>query len=144
MQATLVKIYLSWWRIRGEPAAYARRALLNVYIDHSRKPCVRREKAAEALPDVVVPHGPTALDPVLVDALSQLPQRMRAAVVLRHVQDLSVDETADLLGCSPGTVKSQTARGLDKLRAALEPPPDLAFVVPSIPHRVPTPSGETS
>ena len=47
---------------------------------------------------------------------------MRAAVVLRHVHDLSVEETADALGCTTGTVKSQTARGLEKLRAALAVP----------------------
>jgi RNA polymerase sigma factor (sigma-70 family) len=45
---------------------------------------------------------------------------MRAAVVLRHVEDLSVEDVAEALGCSTGTVKSQTARGIAKLRAALE------------------------
>jgi RNA polymerase sigma factor (sigma-70 family) len=45
---------------------------------------------------------------------------MRAAVVLRHVEDLSVEDVAEALGCSTGTVKSQTARGIAKLREALE------------------------
>jgi RNA polymerase sigma factor (sigma-70 family) len=54
-------------------------------------------------------------------ALAGLPPRMRAAVVLRHLSQLSISETADALGCSEGTVKSQTARGLAQLRASLTP-----------------------
>jgi RNA polymerase sigma factor (sigma-70 family) len=60
-----------------------------------------------------------AVDAELLAALKALPERMRAAVVLRHVADLSVEDAADALGCSPGTVKSQTARGLAKLRELL-------------------------
>jgi RNA polymerase sigma factor (sigma-70 family) len=57
----------------------------------------------------------------LRQALKELPPRMRAAVVFRYFYDLGVAETADALNCSEGTVKSQTARALDRLRAALEP-----------------------
>ena len=60
--------------------------------------------------------------PSCVAALGSLPPKMRAAVVLRHVHDLSVDDTAEALGCSVGTVKSQTSRGLEKLRDALAVP----------------------
>ena len=64
---------------------------------------------------------------VLFSALSQLPPRQRAAVVLRHFDDLSEAATAELLGCSAGTVKSQAARGLAKLRQLIteapSPPP---------------------
>jgi RNA polymerase sigma factor (sigma-70 family) len=52
-------------------------------------------------------------------ALAELPPGMRAAVILRHLHDASVSETAQALGCSEGTVKSQTARGLEHLRASL-------------------------
>jgi RNA polymerase sigma-70 factor (sigma-E family) len=124
VQTALVKVYVSWHRVLGEPAAYARRVLVNCFVDHRRKPAVRREQATDEVPDTVAPAGPAALDPALVAALAELPARMRAAVVLRHVHDLSVEETAALLGCSTGTVKSQTARGLDKLRAHLEPQND--------------------
>ena len=62
------------------------------------------------------------LDAELVAALGSLPPKMRAAVVLRHVHDLSVDDTAEALGCSVGTVKSQTSRGLEKLREVLAVP----------------------
>ena len=58
---------------------------------------------------------------------STLPPGMRAAVVLRHVEGLSVDETAHALQCSTGTVKSQTARGLDKLRDLLSEPSRSTF-----------------
>jgi len=134
VQTALVKVYVSWHRVLGEPAAYARRVLVNCFVDHRRKPAVRRERATDDLPETVAPAGPAALDPALVAALAELPPRMRAAVVLRHVQDLSVEETAALLGCSTGTVKSQTARGLDKLRAHLEP---------QNAHPVPTPGDQT-
>lgn len=56
---------------------------------------------------------------MVLDALPLLPPRSRAVVVLRYWADLSVDQTADVLGCSPGTVKTLSSRALDKLRAAL-------------------------
>lgn len=122
VQNALVRLYLAWGRARATSTpAYTRRILLNSFVDHHRRPWVRRERAAERLPDSAAVETPTA-DPQLMAALAALPPRMRAAVVLRHVEDLSVEDVADALGCSTGTVKSQTARGLDKLRAAL---PDL-------------------
>jgi DNA-directed RNA polymerase specialized sigma24 family protein len=57
---------------------------------------------------------------LLTAALSGLSKRHRAVLVLRFWADLSVEQVADLLGCSTGTVKSQTSRGLVNLRAALE------------------------
>lgn len=62
----------------------------------------------------------------LRSALAALPPRQRAAVVLRFYCDLSIEQAAGVLDCSAGTVKSQTARGLDALRRALEPAWDLA------------------
>jgi RNA polymerase sigma-70 factor (sigma-E family) len=122
VQNALVRLYLAWGRARTtSTAADARRILLNGFVDHQRRPWVRRERAAEDLPDSAAVETPRG-DPELMAALAALPPRMRAAVVLRHVEDLSVEDVADALGCSTGTVKSQTARGLDKLRAAL---PDL-------------------
>lgn len=123
VQTTLVKLFLGWRRIRTDPAAYARRTLVNCFLDQRRRAAARREVPAETLPDRPAPEPEIGgLDPVLVAALAELPPRMRAAVVLRHVHDLSVDAVAELLGCEPGTVKSQTARGLDKLRASLASP----------------------
>lgn len=132
VQGALVRVYLAWGRARaGNPGAYARRVLVNGFIDHRRRPWVRREETSSDLPDdVVAPDDTLGADPALVAALADLPPRMRAAVVLRHVHDLSVEETADALGCSTGTVKSQTARALDKLRTALTPTPTLQGELP--------------
>jgi len=60
----------------------------------------------------------------VVAALRTLPPRMRAVLVLRYFADLGEAEVADLLGCSVGTVKSQASRGLDRLRAHLNPVPE--------------------
>lgn len=120
VQTTLVKVYLAWGRARHNPAAYARRTLVNALIDHRRRPSSRHEQPAVSVPDAPV-EDPVSVDPHLVQALADLPPRQRAAVVLRHVHDLSVEEVAKALGCSTGNVKSQTARGLDKLRTLLAP-----------------------
>ena len=74
-------------------------------------------------------HAPHGIDParlddqlILLHALMTLPVRQRQVVVLRFFDDLSVEAVADLMGCSTGTVKSQSARGLTKLREALQAP----------------------
>jgi RNA polymerase sigma-70 factor (sigma-E family) len=124
VQGVLVRLYLAWGRAtrRGGVDAYARRALVNAFIDHRRRPSVARETVTDTVPDRVAATASLAqeaVDAELLAALKALPERMRAAVVLRHVADLSVEDAADALGCSPGTVKSQTARGLAKLRELL-------------------------
>jgi RNA polymerase sigma-70 factor (sigma-E family) len=127
VQQTLTKLYLAWSRLDSTDVnAYARRALVNTMIDHSRRTAVRRERVSAVLPDVIANDPTPAIDPDLVAAIGRLPLRMRSAVILRHVEGLTVEETAEILGCSVGTVKSQTARGLDKLRAALAADPSEA------------------
>jgi RNA polymerase sigma-70 factor (sigma-E family) len=121
VQTTLVRLYLAWPRARRTNLdAYARRALVNGLIDEKRRPFSRRERVVEHLPDGTEPERAEVPDAVLT-ALAALPPGMRAAVVLRHIEGLSVEETASTLGSSVGNVKSQTARGLEKLRAALAP-----------------------
>lgn len=120
VQQALVRLYLAWGRARTlSTAAYTRRILVNAFVDHRRRPWVRREHSTESLPDGAAQAASERPDTELLAALAALPPRMRAAVVLRHIEDLSVEEVADALGCSSGTVKSQTARGLEKLRNAL-------------------------
>ncbi|MGL5827802.1 MAG: SigE family RNA polymerase sigma factor [Nocardioides sp.] len=112
-QGTLVKMYVAWSRV-DNPAAYANRTLLYAFFEEKRKH--KREAAwSNATESVALPRDPTVAV-TLSQALSELAPRMRAAVVLRYWEDLSVEQTADLLGCSPGTVKSSTAKGLQHLR----------------------------
>lgn len=132
VQLTLTRVYLAWPRIRPEagPEAYARRVLVNALTDERRRPFRRRETSHAEVPDTS-PHAPEGLEfGPLHAALAGLPPGMRAAVVLRHVHELSVAETADALGCSEGNVKSQTSRGLDQLRASLGGDPALSNTSP--------------
>jgi RNA polymerase sigma-70 factor (sigma-E family) len=124
VQATLTKVYLNWPMVRGadNPDGYVRRVLVNALTDERRRPWRRRERSMEQLPDLSGPDDAgTSAGDRLRQALRELPPRMRAAVVFRYFYDLDVSATADALGCSEGTVKSQTARALDRLRAVLQP-----------------------
>ena len=126
VQATLTRLYVSWplFVRAGNREGYARRALVNALMDEHRSPWRRRERTAESVPDLraVEPDAGSARTEALMSALRELPPRMRSAVVYRYFHDLSVADTADALGCSQGTVKSQTARALDRLRGVLDPP----------------------
>ena len=119
-QTALAKVFVSWRKVRRQDAAhaYATRVLTNSYLADKR---LRR--GTEILTDQLPEHpvaGPAPETRMMVlDALALLPPRSRAVVVLRYWVDLTVDQTADVLGCSPGTVKTLSSRALDKLRAAL-------------------------
>ncbi len=125
-QTTLAKVFAAWYRIRDQDSAhaYAKRTLLNTYfVDCRRK---RRGEVLSGdtreLPErAVEPQGPELrLD--LTHALATLPPKARAVVVLRYWEDMSIAQVAAQLGCSPGNVKSQSARALDKLRRLLDGP----------------------
>lgn len=121
VQNALVKAYLRWKHIEGNPEAYVRRVLVTVAADEHRRAHRRHETAVEALPETPDGNDPYAGvdgNVRLRAALAALPARQRAAVVLRHWVGLEVAEVAELLGCSAGTVRSQTLRGLEKLREA--------------------------
>jgi RNA polymerase sigma-70 factor (sigma-E family) len=125
VQDALLKLYVVWPRVAGSEGvhAYARRTVVNVAIDAGRKSSKLRSSAADVLPEVPDRHDPVgAYDTrtVVMDGLRGLPARARACVVLRYFDDLSVEETARIMGVTTGTVKSQTARGLDLLRTTLE------------------------
>jgi RNA polymerase sigma-70 factor (sigma-E family) len=126
VQTALTRMYVAWWRVERDqgPEAYCRRILVNAVLDERRRPWRRSETSRAELPEVADRRGEgpgsSAEDRDAVRAaLAALGPRMRAAVVLRHWLGYDVAECAALLGCSEGTVKSQTARGLDRLRALL-------------------------
>lgn len=124
VQNALVKLYVAWPRLTKSGAfpTYARRAVVSSAIDEGRRPW-RREQAhhdaGDREPDQHDRMGEVDNRMLVVAALAELPPRQRATVVLRYYDELSVEETADVLGCTTGTVKSQTARGLDALRERL-------------------------
>lgn len=121
---TIGKLYRHWVRARGMAHldAYVRQILVRTWLDERQRPW-RREEPTENLPDTPVGMGTDLVERAgLLDLLADLPVRRRAAVVLRFYCDLSVEQTAEILGCSAGTVKSQTARALDALRARVVEP----------------------
>jgi len=123
LQNALTKTYLAWQRIedRGALDGYVRRAMVNINISQWRRRKLE-EYPSDELPEVTVSHEPVACGEVheqLERALEELPERMRAAIVLRYYEDMTEPEIARTLGISVGTVKSTVSRGMAKLRAAL-------------------------
>jgi RNA polymerase sigma-70 factor (sigma-E family) len=120
VQTALTKLYLAWPRVRKDTAgAYARRCVVNAAMDDRRSLFSKREQVSDRVPDfaAVDPHSGDAT--AMIALLGSLPTGMRAAVVLRYVEGLSIAESADAMGCSEGNVKSQSARGLERLRQAM-------------------------
>ncbi|HKA67664.1 MAG TPA: SigE family RNA polymerase sigma factor [Actinomycetes bacterium] len=119
VQSAFVRMYAAWPRIRSRAAVdlYARKAVLSTVRDDARRPW-RRERVSARLPEQVSQDRSGRVDErlLLVSALRMLPTRQRTAVVLRYLADLSIGDTAEVMGCSPGTVKSQTARAITALR----------------------------
>ena len=127
LQLALERAYRHWPKICGSegPERYVRRILASASTDRWRRLARRPEHAMPAGGGPVVPDrtGEIADRDYLLRALAALPPRQRAVLVLRYFDDLSEVETADMLGCSLGTVKSQAARGLARLRTAAGPVP---------------------
>lgn len=117
VQTALTRVYLRWPRLRSDSvAAYARRCVVNAAIDDRRSLFRRRERVSAQLPEVAAVDAQYRDGAPLMALLARLPERMRAAIVLRCVEGLSTAEAAAAMGCSEGNVKSQTARGLERLR----------------------------
>ncbi len=131
VQTTLAKMYLRWDALRdhGVLDAYARRVLVNEHTSLWRRAFSRREVPTDELPDVAT-SAPDGLDvgtsAALWDFVRTLPRKQRAVLVLRFYEELSETETADALGISVGTVKSQCSRALSALRSRVHTVPQLA------------------
>ncbi|MBR7826951.1 SigE family RNA polymerase sigma factor [Actinospica sp. MGRD01-02] len=147
-QAAFLRLYVHWERaLKVEHLdAYVRTILVNTFLNEQRSPWWKRitlthgraggeefpvltnaqarshlGARSETAPGYAAAPQDASEDSLdLLAALAELPPRQRAALVLRYYCDLSITDTAHLLGCTPGTVKSQTSRGLDALRRVLE------------------------
>lgn len=125
LQTALLRTARHWSRARDSPEAYARRVLVNLSRDRVRW-LFRRPREAPMPPDpdsvvaaVDAGHEQVAERRVVATALAKLPIRQRQVIVLRFFEDLSVEQTAEVLGFSTGTVKSHTSRALARLRELL-------------------------
>jgi len=117
LQSALERLLRGWARIDGDPEGYVRRTMYNLAVDGWRRHRLWQRRAALFAPDPLPDPG-TAVDlrDAMAQVLAQLPPRQRATLVLRYFEQLSEAETAEALGCSVGTIKSATARGLARLR----------------------------
>jgi RNA polymerase sigma-70 factor (sigma-E family) len=123
LQSALARAWPHWSRVQGDRSeAYVRRVMVRLHGAWWRRRW-NGELPVAALPEPAAADAYAAADEraVLLGALSTLPRGQRQAVVLRYYEDLAEREVAQLMGCSVGTVKSQAAKGLARLRAALQP-----------------------
>jgi RNA polymerase sigma-70 factor (sigma-E family) len=127
VQSALTKTYVAWDRIedRGALDGYVRRAIINTHISWWRRRRIQ-EFPTDELPDQAIADHATSSDlqETLRRAVDRLPQRMRAAVMLRYYDDMTEAEVAEVLGVSVGTVKSTVARAVAKLRIDADLQPD--------------------
>jgi len=126
LQTALSRLYLAWHRVEREAAldAYVRRIMVNQYTTWWRRAWRRRETTVDP---VDLPHQRAGTAPALDDEVAEraavwqlvtmLPPRQRATIVLRYYEDMSEAETAEILGCSVGTVKAASSRAVARLRA---------------------------
>jgi RNA polymerase sigma-70 factor (sigma-E family) len=130
VQTAFAKLYLSWDRVQRRELVdgYVRRILVNEHSSLWRRAWKRREVSSDRLPDR--PGAPDRPDEgegaALWRFVQTLPRRQRAVIVLRYYEELSEAETAEALGISVGTVKSQASRALAALRSRVHDDPALS------------------
>ncbi|MGW3248689.1 SigE family RNA polymerase sigma factor [Streptomyces sp. NPDC001070] len=134
LQTVLAKVWPKWRAIAGgNPEAYVRKALVNTHLSWWQRRWRGEVPHAHRDLTTLAGHGAAAADPFasvdleqsLSDVIRLLPPRQRAVVILRYFEDLSVEETAQVLGCRPGTVRSQASKALAMLRTKLVAVPSL-------------------
>jgi RNA polymerase sigma-70 factor (sigma-E family) len=120
-QEALTRAWARWGRVSrlDSPEAWTYRVAMNLaHSRHRRRQAERRALARMDASEVSV--DVSTADAVTVrGAVAALPERTRAALVLRYFADLPVDDVAEILDCAPGTVKSLTSQAIDKLRAVI-------------------------
>ncbi|MEV0967101.1 SigE family RNA polymerase sigma factor [Microtetraspora glauca] len=121
LQSALERACRNWHRLREDvaPEPYVRKIIVNLAISRGRRRAILRMIPTHSPPDRAVPAADVELRQVLMDGLRTLPPRQRAVVVLRYWEDMTESQTAQVLGCSVGTVKSQASKALVRLRALL-------------------------
>jgi RNA polymerase sigma-70 factor (sigma-E family) len=121
VQQIITTLYLKWHRAQAAEHldAYVRTMLVRTFMNERRLGWARVRLFRDAPEPAPVEDGEIEDRHIVRAALAELPRRQRAVLVLRFLNDLPVDEVAEMLGCSSGTVKSQTSRGLASLRRLL-------------------------
>ena len=126
LQIAMEKTYQRWHRVRrmDDPAAYVRKVMVNAAISSGRRPWRRVESPRDVLPERPLPEAESGVEDhaALWPLVCVLPERQRAVVVLRYYEDLTERETAEVLGCSVGTVKSQAHDAIRALRRGIDAP----------------------
>jgi RNA polymerase sigma-70 factor (sigma-E family) len=115
LQTALAKAWLAWRRIETTPDAYVRKVMVNTYATWWRRKW-NDERPSDELPESAHHETDGWMRHDLWTALGHLSRGQRAVIVLRFFEDLTESDTARVLDCSIGTVKSQTARALTRLR----------------------------
>jgi RNA polymerase sigma-70 factor (sigma-E family) len=120
VQTTLASMFVAWNRVRRRQSmdTYARRVLVNAFLSQRRLRRSRETPIAQ-FADTIAPAVDADLRVTLLAALRRLPPRSRAVVVLRYVEDHSIESVAELMGVTPAAVKSLSSRGLAQLRELL-------------------------
>jgi len=120
LQTALTRAAARWGRIHAAPEAYVRQIMYREQVSSWRRRARRREVTMSDPPDQAA--GPVASAEARLDlreALRALPAGKRAVLVLRYLEDLPEAQVADILGCSVGTVRSQTHKAITQLRSVL-------------------------
>ena len=122
IQTVLARLYTRWKRVRSaaDVDLYVRAMVVNAFLSEKRRAWSRVLLSADPLDLVAGAEVDVTQRLVLRAALDAVPPRQRATLVLRFLHDLSVPEVARILGCSEGTVKSQTSHGLAAMRRLLD------------------------
>ncbi|MEU1706219.1 SigE family RNA polymerase sigma factor [Streptomyces sp. NPDC005706] len=120
VQETLAKMFRSWRRVSraGSPVAYADTVLVRTFLSQRRRRS-STERPSDRLPDAAGPARDAELRMALLDGLARMTSRDRAVLVLRYWEDRSVEDTAQVLRMSPGAVRAQSKRALQRLRTLL-------------------------